>query len=75
VVWNGSTWKLEPVPYRRGAQYEAYLSGVDCSAATACTAVGSYTPGTEGGPAMAERWNGASWTRQDSATRPGTPRS
>lgn len=71
VVWNGSTWKLEPVPYPWGAQYEAYLYGVDCSAITACTAVGSYTPGTEGGPAMAERWNGTSWTRQDSTTPSG----
>lgn len=29
------------------------------------------TPGTEGGPTMAERWNGTSRTRQDSATPPG----
>jgi hypothetical protein len=71
VVWNGSTWELAPVPYPRQAKDGAYLYGVDCSAATACTAVGSYTPGTEGGPTMAERWNGASWTRQDSATPPG----
>ena len=71
VVWNGSTWKLAPVPYPRGANYEAYLYGVDCSAATVCIAVGLYTPGTEGGPVMAERWNGTSWTRQDTADPPG----
>jgi hypothetical protein len=70
VVWNGSNWKLAPVPHPRGANYEAYLDGVDCSAATVCTAVGSYTPGTEGGPPMAERWNGTSWTRQHTATPP-----
>lgn len=73
VVWNGSTWKLAPVPYPRGAR-SAYLNGMDCSAATACTAVGSYTPGTEGGPTMASRWNGTSWSLQDSATPSGAPR-
>jgi ferredoxin len=72
VVWNGSTWQLAPVPYLRGTHHAAWLYGVDCSAATACTAVGSYdTGGDEGGPAMAERWNGISWTRQDAATPPG----
>jgi hypothetical protein len=71
VAWNASTWELELVPCPRGAQHGAYLDGVDCSAATACTAVGSYTPGTEGGPTMAWRWNGTSWTRQDSATPSG----
>lgn len=73
VVWNGSTWKLAPVPYPQGARHEAWLYGVDCSAGTACTAVGSYSPDPGGGPAMAmaERWNGTSWTRQDAATPPG----
>ena len=38
------------------------LSGVSCSTATACTAVGSST--TASGPqiALAEQWNGTSWT-------------
>jgi hypothetical protein len=71
VVWNGSTWRLEPVPRPRQAEDGAYLYGVDCSAATACTAVGSYTPGTEGGPTMAGRWNGTSWSLQDSETPSG----
>ena len=63
------------MPYPRGAQYEVYLNEVDRSAAPACTTVGSYTPGTADGPAMAERWNGTSWARQDSATRPEAPAS
>ena len=71
VVWNGSTWKLAPVPRPRQARDGAYLYGVDCSAATACTAAGSYTPGTEGGPTMAGRWNGTFWSLQDSKTPSG----
>ena len=71
VVWNGSTWKLAPVPRPRQAKDGAYLYGVDCSAATACTAAGSYTPGTEGGPTMAGRWNGTFWSLQDSKTPSG----
>jgi hypothetical protein len=70
VVWNGSTWKLAPVPYPRGGNYEAFLNGVDCSAATICSAVGSYSPGTDGVLAMAERWNGTFWTGQDAADPP-----
>jgi hypothetical protein len=40
VVWEGSTWKLAPVPHPQKDTEGAYLFGVDCSAATACTAVG-----------------------------------
>lgn len=72
VVWNGSTWKLAPVPYPQQAT-DAELFGVGCSAATACTAVGNYQPGTGGSRTMADRWNGTSWARQDSATPPGFP--
>jgi hypothetical protein len=70
VVWNGSTWKLAPVPSPPQAT-DAELFGVSCSAATACTTVGNYVPGTGGSRTMADRWNGTSWTRQDSATPPG----
>ena len=70
VVWDGSSWKLAPVPYPQQAT-DAGLSGVNCTAATSCTAVGNYTPGPRGGQTMADRWDGASWTRQDSATPPG----
>jgi hypothetical protein len=72
VVWNGSIWKLAAVPDPQQATDGAYLFGVSCSAVTACTAVGTYTPSTAGGPTMADRWNGTSWTRQDSVTPPGT---
>ena len=72
VVWAGSTWKPAPVPHPQKDAEGAYLFGVDCSAATACTAVGVYTPTTaQGGPTMADRWNGTSWTLQHSATPPG----
>jgi hypothetical protein len=72
VVWNGSSWKLAPVPYPQQAT-DAGLFGVSCTAATSCAAVGNYTPGPGGGQTMADRWNGTTWTRQYSATPPGFP--
>jgi hypothetical protein len=70
VVWNGSTWKQAPVPYPQPSD-EAELSGVSCSAPTACTAVGYNAPSATVVQPMAERWNGTSWTRQDSPTPAG----
>jgi hypothetical protein len=40
-AWNGKKWALEPTP-NTSAQ-ENSLSGVWCTSATACAAVGGYT--------------------------------
>jgi hypothetical protein len=68
--WDGSTWKIQnPVsssdgPFGPGGS----LSAVSCTSATACTAVGWQSLCTFGcgccGRALAERWNGTSWTIQ-----------
>ena len=63
-VWNGSTWAIEPTPEPPTAE-ASVLNAVSCSAATACTAVGSTTDRASGSSnALAERWNGSSWTVQ-----------
>jgi len=55
--WNGRNWRIVPtfkrVPRGRGA----FLNGVACATATACTAVGNRTPART----LAERWNGRNW--------------
>src|SRR5262249_2504885 len=60
--WDGKTWTIQPTPNPSGAT-RISLSGVSCTSATACTAVGNYqtsnSPGT-----LAERWNGSTWTIQ-----------
>jgi hypothetical protein len=38
------------------------LAGVWCTAATACTAAGQYTPGIGPSATVAEVWNGTKWS-------------
>jgi hypothetical protein len=61
-AWNGVAWTILPVPDPAG---NGSLSGVACSSATACTAVGSASSG-----ALTERWNGTKWAIQPT---PGNP--
>src|SRR6266487_3892850 len=61
--WNGSTWRIQPTPNPRGAAVSS-LSGVSCTAPSACTAVGnSVTRAGESQP-LAERWDGTRWRIQ-----------
>ena len=47
------------------------MRGVSCTAANACTAVGSYLNGSST-RTLAERWNGASWTVQSTPNPTGS---
>jgi hypothetical protein len=60
--WNGTTWAIQPTPRPIGAT-DSILSGVWCTAASACTAVGYYT-GNSGEVTLAEVWNGTTWAIQ-----------
>jgi hypothetical protein len=55
--WNGTRWTIQPTPNPRPGG--AFLNGVSCTSASACTAVGSSNAG-----ALAERWNGTRWAIQ-----------
>jgi hypothetical protein len=58
--WNGHKWSVTRLAHPPGAT-DSFLTGVSCTSARACTAVGSdYVPGTGTGP-LAERWNGSRW--------------
>ena len=71
--WNGAKWSVQPTPAEPSAAGTS-LGGVSCVAADACEAVGSSyiqpEPGNGGGGSvalvLAEGWNGAGWTVQDS---------
>ena len=58
--WNGTAWSIDATPNPPGAR-SSELTGVSCTSATTCTAVGDYvikfSPLT-----LAERWDGTSWT-------------
>jgi hypothetical protein len=69
--WNGARWKIQPTPNPAGAKdasgsslADPELYGVSCTAANACTAVGSYIKGVDTFVTLAERWNGTSWKIQ-----------
>ena len=40
--WNGTSWTIQPTPSPPGA-HSSDLTGISCTSATACTAVGNYT--------------------------------
>jgi hypothetical protein len=62
--WDGSTWHIQTISLPSGT-ITATLTGVSCSAGSACTAVGGYsTTNTSPNTTLAERWNGSTWTIQ-----------
>jgi hypothetical protein len=67
AAWNGTAWTAQAVlPVPSGAS-SVTPTGVSCTSATACTAVGfsreSGSPDAE--LTLAEAWNGTSWSVQD----------
>jgi hypothetical protein len=64
--WNGSAWTIEPASLPTGAS-GGWLYGVSCPSTATCTAVGTYYT-SAGGPfeqsALAESWDGSSWSLQ-----------
>jgi hypothetical protein len=63
-IWNGTAWTVESVPSpTEGKAVE--LSDVSCLSASTCTAVGHYYNNSSGSEAaLAEVWNGTSWSVQ-----------
>ena len=58
-AWNGTSWTIVASPSPVADSLD--LSGVACSSATNCFAVGSYTA-AGATHTLIERWNGTSWT-------------
>src|SRR5215470_8213458 len=65
--WNGSAWRIQPVPSPPGAAWSA-LGGVSCASPSACEAVGITASRSGAQTAVAERWNGNSWQLQPTPT-------
>jgi hypothetical protein len=66
--WNGSGWSIQSTPNVSGgeSQPDTHLTGVYCTGAKACVAVGgAKSKEVEAGYVpVAERWNGKEWTLQ-----------
>jgi hypothetical protein len=70
--WNGSHWTRQTAPVP--ADYSTFitLNGVSCLSATSCTAVGDYdVAGVV--IALAEQWNGSTWSIQATPEFPPDP--
>lgn len=62
-TWNGTAWSVS-VPVVPAGATSSRLTGISCTAANACTAVGTYASATHSELPVAERWNGSAWTAQ-----------
>jgi sugar lactone lactonase YvrE len=64
--WDGTEWTIQSSPNRSGSKVSR-LTGVSCTAATSCTAVGNsrLTTGLQStAETLAMGWTGASWVIQ-----------
>ncbi|HTJ76387.1 MAG TPA: hypothetical protein VL337_13595 [Acidimicrobiales bacterium] len=64
--WDGRAWAIQPTPNPPDSS-AGTLTGVSCSSASACMAVGFYIGPDDNGTrlyAIAESWDGSSWTIQ-----------
>jgi hypothetical protein len=63
--WNGTKWKVFPVPDGGGVVHDNFLYGVGGSSGTNVWAVGEYGGGTSinGFLTLIEHWNGTSWSQ------------
>jgi hypothetical protein len=57
--WNGTAWAIQETPSPKEGK-ESSLSGVSCTSAEACSAVGSHS-----GLSLVEQWNGKAWAIEE----------
>jgi len=66
-AWNGTTWAIQPTPNPHPANGTHVqflgLSGVSCTSATVCVAVGGYSY-LGNYATLAEAWHGTTWAIQ-----------
>ena len=62
--WDGTRWAVLPTPPSPPGPTGPQLTGVSCPAARTCTAVGWYSTGAPVELALAERWDGSTWSLQ-----------
>jgi hypothetical protein len=63
LTWNGTSWSTQTSANPSGANL-AQLHGIECTSSSACEAVGQYLDGSSVQHALAEGWNGSTWSLQ-----------
>ena len=69
--WNGGRWRIQAARVPAGS-IDAGFFAVSCTSARACTAAGARTGSAGKTVALAERWNGATWRIQATASPAGS---
>jgi hypothetical protein len=69
-TWNGTSWTVQTTPNPAAAR-QAQLSGVSCTSAKVCIAVGEYWNSAGTPETLAESWNGLRWSVQTTPGQPG----
>ncbi len=64
--WNGTAWTATSIARPAGAT-AGYLDAISCTGASTCTAAGWYPSTSTTKTALAERWDGTTWTIDPSA--------
>ena len=59
ALWNGTTWTSTSLPLQGGPGVLAQLTGISCTSATSCLAVGAEGASLQ--TAVAFHWNGTTW--------------
>jgi hypothetical protein len=70
-MWNGSSWRVQPVTAPAGAA-SVLFRAVSCVSADFCEAVGDYLNSSSALVSLAERWNGTGWTLQSAPSQAGS---
>ena len=75
-AWDGTSWSLRKIPAAPGLHTDVIsgtiLTGVSCTAANACTAVGYFYNNRGSFSTLAEVWNGTTWSIQPTPDQPGS---
>jgi hypothetical protein len=61
--WDGSAWSIQNSPSPPGGA-DAFLRGVSCPAATACSAAGNFFNSASTDLTLAQHWDGTAWSIQ-----------
>ena len=73
-AWNGKTWSRMPVQPPVSGKYGTELTGVSCTSAASCVAVGTGSAAGGGLSSFAEVWNGRAWAAGKMSWPKGTRR-
>jgi hypothetical protein len=65
--WNGSVWTPHSAPLPVGSARGGFLTAISCAPAATCTAVGSFSRTSVTAQALAEVWNGTTWSLRQTA--------